>query len=161
MLLHRCYYSGLEFICDVLCRVDFHSCGQCLQCMLIYCNKRIFYMRKESWGRFVEFPDSYFACSRRSDRRAREKNSRRKKNKGRLEPPPVFPVYNLTRSPTPYYLNAWNRLIVTGPGKLLPFTFKIEVSFSSFADNMMKLYRSTKQNGLVCRQGPMPSFFKF
>ena len=103
VLLHRCYYSGLEFICDALCRVDFHSCGQRLQCMLIYCNKRIFYMRKESWGQFVEFPDSYFACSRRSDRRAREKNSRRKKNKGRLDylpPLPVFPVYNLTRSPT-------------------------------------------------------------
>ena len=64
------------------------------------------------------------ACSRRSDSRAREKNSRRKKNEGRLEgergkegcrsrPHPVFPVYNLTRSPLTaalYYLNAWNRL---------------------------------------------------
>ena len=42
------------------------------------------------------------ACSRRSDSRAREKNSRRKKNDG-----------NLTRSPLTaalYYLNAWNRL---------------------------------------------------
>ena len=49
------------------------------------------------------------ACSMRSDSRAREKNSRRKKNEGRLEgergrkrvlslslshPPPLFPVYN-------------------------------------------------------------------
>ena len=70
------------------------------------------------------------ACSRRSDSRAREKNSRgkpkKKKDEGRLEgergfrfprfpprPPPVFPVYNLTRSPltaTLYYLNAWNTL---------------------------------------------------
>ena len=45
------------------------------------------------------------ACSRPSDSRAREKNSRRKKNEGRLE------VYNLTLSPlimtaTLYYLNA-------------------------------------------------------
>ena len=67
------------------------------------------------------------ACSRRSDSRAPEKNSRRKKKRvetrgGKGErtfsrstppPPPVFPVYNSTRLPlTPalYYLNAWNRL---------------------------------------------------
>ena len=75
------------------------------------------------------------ACSRRSDSRAGEKNSRgkpkKKKTRGdqrgkggenafsrfrfpRPPPaPPVFPVYNLTRSPltaTLYYLNAWNRL---------------------------------------------------
>ena len=115
-------------------------------------------MRKESWGQFVEFPDSYFACSGRSHRRAWEKNLRRKKNKGRLEasPPSRFPGVQFNS--LPYYLNTWNRLIVTGPGKLLPFTLKIEVSFSSFADHMIKLYRSTKQNGLVCRQGPMPSY---
>ena len=61
-------------------------------------------MRKEPWGRFVEFPDSYFACSRRSDRRAREKNSRRKKNKGRLEappPPPRFPGVQFNSLPYP------------------------------------------------------------
>ena len=67
------------------------------------------------------------ACSRRSDSRAREKNSRRKKKRGMnrggkgervLSPPPlfppVFPVYNLTRSPltAALYLNAWNRLAV-------------------------------------------------
>ena len=118
-------------------------------------------MRKESWGQFVEFPDSYFACSGRSHRRAWEKNLRRKKNKGRLEasPPSRFPGVQFNS--LPYYLNTWNRLIVTGPGKLLPFTLKIEVSFSSFADHMIKLYRSTKQNGLVCRQGPMPSYIWF
>ena len=50
-------------------------------------------------------------CSRRSDSRTREKNSRRKNNERRLEgergrelalaplPPLVLPVYNLTRSP--------------------------------------------------------------
>ena len=78
---------------------------------------------------------SQLACSRRSDSRAREKNSRRKQKRGEtrgrrgertrsrslaLAPPPVlppplpvFPVYNLTRSPFTaelYYLNAWNRL---------------------------------------------------
>ena len=70
------------------------------------------------------------ACSRFSDSKAREKNSR-KKNEGRLEGergreliislspplyPPVFLVYNLTRSPLTaslYYLNAWNRLLQT------------------------------------------------
>ena len=50
------------------------------------------------------------ACSRRSDSRARDKNSRREKNEGRLEgergrppslpPPPIFRVYNLTSLPT-------------------------------------------------------------
>ena len=36
----------------------------------------------------------------------------KKKNEVRLSPPPhpVFPVYNLTRSPL-YYLKAWNRLV--------------------------------------------------
>ena len=46
------------------------------------------------------------ACSRRSDSRAREKNSRSKKEN-------VFPVYNLTCSPLAavlYHLNTWNRL---------------------------------------------------
>ena len=71
------------------------------------------------------------ACSRRSDSRARERNFRIKKNAGRLEgergrqcvlslsppppPTPVFPVYNLTRSPLTaalYYLNTWNRLVL-------------------------------------------------
>ena len=51
----------------------------------------------------------YVACSRRSDRRAREKNSRRKKNEGRLEgerppsslPPPLrFPGVQLNSLPT-------------------------------------------------------------
>ena len=54
---------------------------------------------------------AWIACSRRSDSRAREKNSRRKNNERRLEgetgrelalaplPPLVFPMYNLTRSP--------------------------------------------------------------
>ena len=64
-------------------------------------------------------------CSRGSDCRAREKNSRREKKRGEtrrrkgertlapLPHPPGIPVYNLTRSPltaTLYYLNAWNRL---------------------------------------------------
>ena len=79
---------------------------------------------------------THVACSRRSNSRAREKNSRRIKKEGRLEgergregrkgegtslalspppppPPPVLPVYNLTRSPITavlYYLNAWNTL---------------------------------------------------
>ena len=48
------------------------------------------------------------------DSREREKNSRTKKTAGRLPPPPpVFPVYNLTRftlAAALYYLNAWNRL---------------------------------------------------
>ena len=61
------------------------------------------------------------ACSRRSDSRAREKNSRRKKKQGRLEeessspPPPVFPVYNINRfslTAAFYYLNALNRLLL-------------------------------------------------
>ena len=52
------------------------------------------------------------AWSRRSDSRARKKNSRRKKT---LRPPPParFPGVQLTRSPLTtalYYLNAWNRL---------------------------------------------------
>ena len=50
-------------------------------------------MRKESWGQFVEFPDSYFACSGRSDRRAWEKNLRRKKNKRRLEASHPLPFF--------------------------------------------------------------------
>ena len=63
--------------------------------------------------------DVRLACSRRSDIRARGKNSRRKNKRGETglslsspPPHPVFPVYNLTRSPvTPalYYLNTWNR----------------------------------------------------
>ena len=61
--------------------------------------------------------DVRLACSRRSDIRARGKNSRRKNKRGETGlslsfPPPVFPAYNLTRSPlTPalYYLNTWNR----------------------------------------------------
>ena len=67
------------------------------------------------------------ACSRHSNSRAREKNSRRKKKRGMnrggkgkrvLSPPPpfppVFPAYNLTRSPLTavLYLNAWDRLAV-------------------------------------------------
>ena len=73
------------------------------------------------------FPECLFwilACSGRSDSRAREKNSRRKKKRGETRggkgertafrpPPPVFPVYNLTRSlltSALYYLNAWNRV---------------------------------------------------
>ena len=65
---------------------------------------------------------SQVACSRRSDSRAREKNSRRKKKQGRLEeesssppPPPVFPVYNVNRfslTAAFYYLNALNRLLL-------------------------------------------------
>ena len=50
------------------------------------------------------------ACSRRSDSRAREKNSWRNKKEGRLE---GERGYNLTRPPLTealYYLNAWNRL---------------------------------------------------
>ena len=60
------------------------------------------------------------ACSRRSDSRAPEKNSRRRKKrvetrggKGERTFSRVFPVYNLTRLPLTaalYYLNAWNRL---------------------------------------------------
>ena len=49
------------------------------------------------------------AWSRRSDSRARKKNSRRKKT----FPPPRFPGVQLTRSPLTtalYYLDAWNRL---------------------------------------------------
>ena len=82
--------------------------------------------------RMAPFFVTLVACSRRSDRRAREKNSRREKNEGRLEgeggeafsrsrapppvspsPSPIFAVYNLTRSPLTaalYYLNACNRL---------------------------------------------------
>ena len=49
----------------------------------------------------ILLPGINIACSRRSDSRAREKNSRRvKKKQNRGPPPPVFPVYNLTRSPT-------------------------------------------------------------
>ena len=51
-------------------------------------------------------PIKLVACSRRSDSREREKNSRREKKI-------VFPVYNLTRSSPSAalcYLNAWNRL---------------------------------------------------
>ena len=74
----------------------------------------------------LPFARELIVCSRRSDSRALEKNSGRKK-KGRLEgerggnfsrsrppSPAVFPVYNLTRSPLTaalYYLNAWNRLV--------------------------------------------------
>ena len=39
-----------------------------------------------------------------------------KKTRGTRGPPPVFPVYNLTRSPLTaalYYLNAWNKLFQT------------------------------------------------
>ena len=63
------------------------------------------------WGLFlVGIIRSYspLACSRRSDSRAREKNSRRKIHEEK------FTVYNLTRSPLTaalYYLNACNRLI--------------------------------------------------
>ena len=62
------------------------------------------------------------ACSRRSDSRAREKNSRRKtKKQGRQEeessspPLPVVPVYNVNRfslTAAFYYLNALNRLLL-------------------------------------------------
>ena len=66
------------------------------------------------------------ACSRRSDSRAREKNSGRKKKRGEtregkgertldlaLPLPPPPPFSRCTRSPLTaalYYLNAWNRL---------------------------------------------------
>ena len=53
------------------------------------------------------------ACSRHSDSRAREKNSRRKKkNEGRLSrsclpPPSVFPVYNLLAPNLPPRFTIW------------------------------------------------------
>ena len=54
------------------------------------------------------------ACSRRSDRRAREKNSRRKQIEGRTVLPSFFPLrlqFNSLPTIWPlYYLNAWNRL---------------------------------------------------
>ena len=55
-------------------------------------------------GSTIGYVLKWIACSRRSDSRAREKNSRRKKEKKNN---------NLTRSPPTaalYYLNAWNRL---------------------------------------------------
>ena len=89
-------------------------------------------MRKESWGQFT-LPVSGVQIEERG-----RKIHEEKKNLGRLEgPPPRFPGVQFNS--LPYYLNTWNRLIVIGPGKLLPFTFKIAVSFSSFADNMMRL----------------------
>ena len=86
---------------------------------------------------------AWLACSRRSDSRVREKNSRRKKNEGRLEgergrephppPPPILPVYNLTHSPltaTLYCLSAWNRLLpdttsLKAFGQILLLTFLV------------------------------------
>ena len=63
---------------------------------------------EESW---VKSKSGYvLAWSRRSDSRARKKNSRRKKT---FPPPPRFPGVQLTRSPLTtalYYLDAWNRL---------------------------------------------------
>ena len=39
--------------------------------------------------------------------------------------------------------------IINGPGKLLPFTLKIEV-FKSFVSNVITDYQLMKQNGVVC-----------
>ena len=80
---------------------------------------------------------------------------------GRLEVPPPTRFPGVQFNSLPYYLNTWNRLIVIGPGKLLPFTFKIAVSFSSFADNMMRLYHQKNKMDCFVAEDPCLHCFNF
>ena len=98
------------------------------------------------------------ACSRRSDSRAREKNSRRKKKTGetrggKLVPPPVFPVYNVNRSSLTaafYYLNALNRLRLR-LASVLFFVTTVTILFFLFDEVRPKVLWIHTKLIIVCR----------
>ena len=80
--------------------------------------------------------DVRLACSRRSDIRAREKiHEEKKRGETGLSlsfplPPPVFPVYNLTRTPLTaalYYLNTWNGLMFDVCERLVPVVYRHKI----------------------------------
>ena len=98
---------------------------------------------------------AWLACSRRSDSRAREKNSQRKKKwgetrggkgEGTSSPPSVLPVYTLTHYPLTgalYYLSAWNRL--------LPDTISLKAFWTDFTPIVWHFWYVKSPRGVLLR----------